>query len=95
MFSEKEKGEAIGVYQAYSDVEEGDIVVNKMAELRREKRYAYSDFAILYRTNAQSRILRKPCANAVCLTVFTELVVLSTQGNQRCYCLLPSDSESQ
>ena len=59
VFSEKEKGEAIGVYQAYSDVEEGDIVVNKIAELRREKRYAYSDFAILYRTNAQTRILEE------------------------------------
>ena len=59
VFSEKEKGEAIGVYQAYSDVEEGGIVVNKIAELRREKRYAYSDFAILYRTNAQSRIFEE------------------------------------
>ena len=59
VFSEKEKGEAIGVYQAYSDVEEGDIVVNKIAELRREKHYAYSDFAILYRTNAQSRIFEE------------------------------------
>lgn len=59
VFSEKERGEAIGVYQAYSDVEEGDIVVNKIAELRREKRYAYSDFAILYRTNAQSRIFEE------------------------------------
>lgn len=59
VFSEKEKGEAIGVYQAYSDVEEGDIVVNKIAELRRERRYAYSDFAILYRTNAQSRIFEE------------------------------------
>lgn len=59
VFSEKEKGEVIGVYQAYSDVEEGDIVVNKIAELRREKRYAYSDFAILYRTNAQSRIFEE------------------------------------
>ena len=40
-------------------MEEGDIVVNKIAELRREKRYAYSDFAILYRTNAQSRIFEE------------------------------------
>ena len=59
VFSEKEKGEALGVYQAYSDVEEGDIVVNKITELRREKQYAYSDFAILYRTNAQSRIFEE------------------------------------
>ena len=41
VFSEKEKGEAIGVFQAYSDVEEGDIVVNKIAELRRSEHYPY------------------------------------------------------
>ncbi len=49
----------IGVFQAYSDVEEGDIVANKIAELRREYRYGYADFAILYRTNAQSRIFEE------------------------------------
>ena len=59
VFSEKERGEAIGVYQAYSDVEEGDIVINKIAELRRQENYAYSDFAILYRTNAQSRVFEE------------------------------------
>ncbi len=59
VFSEKEPGESIGVYQAYSDVEEGDIVVNKIAELRRQEHYSYSDFAILYRTNAQSRIFEE------------------------------------
>ena len=56
VFSEKERGEPIGVFQAYSDVEEGDIVANKIAELRREHSYGYADFAILYRTNAQSRV---------------------------------------
>ena len=59
VFSEKEKGEAIGVFQAYSDVEEGDIVANKIAELRREHAYGYSEFAILYRTNAQSRVFEE------------------------------------
>jgi len=59
VFSEKEKGEAIGVFQAYSDVEEGEIVVNKIVELRRKQHYAYSDFAILYRTNAQSRVFEE------------------------------------
>lgn len=59
VFSEKEKGEAILIYQAYSDVEEGDIVVNKISELRKKKQYAYADFAILYRTNAQSRIFEE------------------------------------
>lgn len=59
VFSEKEKGEPIGVFQAYSDVEEGDIVANKIAELRREHHYGYAEFAILYRTNAQSRIFEE------------------------------------
>lgn len=59
VFSEKEKGEAIGMFQAYSDVEEGEIVVNKIAELRREHGYGYADFAILYRTNAQSRVFEE------------------------------------
>ncbi|EJX10554.1 UvrD/REP helicase [gut metagenome] len=59
VFSEKEKGESIGVYQAYSDVEEGAIVVNKIAEIRRQYRAEYSDFAILYRTNAQSRVFEE------------------------------------
>ncbi|MBQ8674239.1 MAG: UvrD-helicase domain-containing protein [Bacteroides sp.] len=59
VFSEKEQGEPIGVFQAYSDVEEGEIVTNKIAELRRLFRYGYADFAILYRTNAQSRIFEE------------------------------------
>lgn len=59
VFSEKEKGESIGVYQAYSDVEEGEIVVNKIAELRRNGRYSYADFAVLYRTNVQSRVFEE------------------------------------
>lgn len=59
VFSEKDKGEPITVFQAYSDVEEGDIVANKIGELRREFHYGYGDFAILYRTNAQSRIFEE------------------------------------
>lgn len=59
VFSEKDTGEPIGVFNAYSDVEEGDIVANKIVELKRKEHYAYSDFAILYRTNAQSRIFEE------------------------------------
>lgn len=59
VFSEKEKGEPLQVFQAYSDVEEAEIVVNKISELRRVKSYDYADFAILYRTNAQSRVFEE------------------------------------
>ena len=59
VFSEKEKGEPIGVFQAYSDVEEGEIVANQIVKLRSREHYSYNDFAILYRTNAQSRIFEE------------------------------------
>lgn len=59
VFSENEQGERIKVFSAYSDVEEGEIVANKIVELRRKEKMTYSDFAILYRTNAQSRIFEE------------------------------------
>ncbi len=59
VFSEKDAGETILVSQAYSDVEEGEIVVNQIANLKCEHDYGYSEFAILYRTNAQSRIFEE------------------------------------
>lgn len=59
VFSEKDKGEPIGVFAAYSDVEEGEIVVNKIVQLHAKEDYAYHDCAILYRTNAQSRIFEE------------------------------------
>ena len=59
VFSEKAKGEPIGVFNAYSDVEEGEIVANQILRLRSREHYSYNDFAILYRTNAQSRIFEE------------------------------------
>lgn len=59
VFSKKERGEAIGVFQAHSDIEEADIVTNKISEMRRKDGYEYADFAILYRTNAQSRVFEE------------------------------------
>ena len=59
VFSQKAKGDPIEVFNAYSDVEEGEIVVNKIKQLHLREDYAYSDFAILYRTNAQSRIFEE------------------------------------
>lgn len=59
VYSENSKGEPIGVFNAYSDVEEGEIVVNKIMQLRYRENCSYDDFAILYRTNAQSRIFEE------------------------------------
>lgn len=59
VYSERGEGEPLALYSAYSDFEEGEIVANKISELRRREGLAYSDFAILYRTNAQSRIFEE------------------------------------
>ena len=59
VFSEKNVGEPIGVFNAYSDVEEGEIIVNTIKHLHLREGYGYNDFAILYRTNAQSRIFEE------------------------------------
>ena len=55
VFSENEKGERLMLKPAYSDREEAMIVCNDIKRLKRQDRCEYSDFAILYRTNAQSR----------------------------------------
>ena len=55
VFSENVKGEKIQYKPAYSDKEEAAIVAKDVKRIRREDGCQYSDFAILYRTNAQSR----------------------------------------
>lgn len=59
VFSEKEEGEKLEVVSAFSDFEEGVIVTNKIQDMRRKKDASYSDFVILYRTNAQSRVFEE------------------------------------
>ena len=59
VFSEKEVGDKIEVKSAYSDVEEAEIVANRVVKMHVRDNYAYSDFAILYRTNAQSRVFEE------------------------------------
>ena len=59
VFSENQVGEPISVTSAYSDVEEGEIVANKITSMHVKDGCSYSDFAILYRTNAQSRIFEE------------------------------------
>ena len=55
VFSENAKGEKIQYKPAYSDKEEAAIVAKDVKRIRRDDGCQYSDFAILYRTNAQSR----------------------------------------
>lgn len=66
VFSDRGEGEPLALYSAYSDFEEGEIVANKIADLRRREGLQYSDFAILYRTNAQSRVFEEAFRKRSC-----------------------------
>ena len=55
VFSENEHGEKLQLKPAYSDKEEAIIVCQDIKRLRRQDHANWSDFAILYRTNSQSR----------------------------------------
>ena len=55
VFSKNEHGERLQLKPAYSDKEEAMIVCQDIKRLRREDHGNWSDFAILYRTNSQSR----------------------------------------
>jgi len=59
VFSEKEKGTPIKVMSAITDNEEGYLVANEIADTRLREHFMFSDYAILYRTNAQSRIFEE------------------------------------
>ena len=55
VYSRNEQGEKLMLKPAYSDKEEALIVCQDIKRIKREERCEYSDFAILYRTNSQSR----------------------------------------
>lgn len=60
VYSEKEAGNKVSVFTSYSDYEEGYTVAARINEMHGILgKFSYADFAILYRTNAQSRILEE------------------------------------
>lgn len=59
VFSENETGDKIKIIQALTDNEEGLLVVQEINQHRLAQHHQFSDYAILYRTNAQSRIFEE------------------------------------
>lgn len=59
VYSENAKGALLKVVKAYSDLEESVIVATSIAESKLTEHDSWSDYAVLYRTNAQSRILEE------------------------------------
>lgn len=59
VYSRQEVGEPLRLLEAYSDVEEGEMVVRRILSLKHREDLANDSFAILYRTNAQSRVFEE------------------------------------
>src|SRR4030088_2738169 len=55
LWTERAGGEKVMAMQAYNEIEEAEFVADEIERLRRTENRGYSDFAVLYRTNAQSR----------------------------------------
>ena len=61
VFSNNEKGESIQIIEAYSDYEEAEIVIKEIEYNKSLRNMGYDKMAILYRTNAQSRLFEETC----------------------------------
>ncbi len=57
LFTQRPGGAAISVYEAYNQDDEAQYVVDTIQQLIRKQQYRLSDFAVFYRTNAQSRAI--------------------------------------
>ena len=55
LWTDRAGGEKVNATQAYNEIEEAEFVADEIERLRRTENRGYSDFAVLYRTNAQSR----------------------------------------
>ena len=63
LFSKNQVGDRIPVIQCFSDYEEAYVVANQIAALKARQGDSYEDYAVLYRTNAQSRLLEEALSN--------------------------------
>ncbi len=63
LFTEREGGSKIYLYEAYDEREEGTYIAQKVEQLRYEDQRTYKDFSVMYRTNAQSRALEEAFRN--------------------------------
>ncbi|MBU7456067.1 DNA helicase PcrA [Leuconostoc fallax] len=64
LWTQNGEGEKITYYRAQTERDEANFVLAKIQKLREEQKHAYSDFAILYRTNAQSRNMEEALVKA-------------------------------
>ncbi len=59
IFSENESGDLIKIFTSRTDYEEGEMVADNLLEIRQKGKQEYREFAVLYRTNSQSRVMEE------------------------------------
>ncbi len=59
LFTDQVGGQPVTVYEAYSEVDEAEYVIQRVDDQRKQERLDYRDIAVMYRTNAQSRALEE------------------------------------
>jgi DNA helicase-2/ATP-dependent DNA helicase PcrA len=59
IFSENERGDLIKIFTSRTDYEEGEMVADNLLEIRQKGKQEYREFAVLYRTNSQSRVMEE------------------------------------
>lgn len=59
VYSENEVGDPVTVMSTYSDIEEAYLIANLISQSKYSNHDSYDEYAILYRTNAQSRVLEE------------------------------------
>ncbi len=64
LWTARDAGEKISIYEAESEIDEAQFAINKIKSAVQSGKANYSDFAVLYRTNAQSRILEEAFLHA-------------------------------
>ena len=57
LYSDNGSGHLIKVYNPPSEIEEADTVVRQITRINRDENVSYNNFAVLYRTNSQSRVI--------------------------------------
>ncbi len=59
LFTDNTKGEKIGLYEALDEMDEADFIASKVLELADQEKSSFSQIAVLYRANFQSRALEE------------------------------------
>lgn len=64
LWTQNGKGDKISYYRAQTERDEANFILSNIQKMREEKKVPYSDFAVLYRTNAQSRNVEESLVKA-------------------------------